>query len=352
MKTESKKSGADDDSNLDDDYQEYREIVVDPKQSAIRIDKFLIDRLEQVSRNRIQNAIKAGSITVNGDLIKSNYKVRPNDQIKIIFPKRVYREDCLPQEIPLHIIYEDDDVLVVNKQAGLVVHPGHGNWDYTLVNGLLYYFQHSNLPVLEGNPQTRPGLVHRIDKNTTGLLVIAKNELAMSSLAKQFFDHSIERKYKCLVWGDLQNDEGTIEGHIGRHPRFRKKMMVFPEGDSGKHAITHYKLIRNYYYVSLVECQLETGRTHQIRVHMAYINHPLFNDDRYGGDKIVKGTVHQKYKQFVQNCFDIMPYQALHAESLGFVHPTTKEKMTFTADLPDNFKAILDKWERYLAYRK
>lgn len=334
-----------------EEFYETQEIVVDPKQSPLRIDKFLIDRLSKVSRSKIQNAIKAGSITVNGKEIKPNFKVKPGHLINIVFPRSFDGEPTLiPEDIPLDIRYEDDDLLIVHKPAGLVVHPGFGNWTGTLVNALAWHFK--NLPLMEGNSPDRVGLVHRIDKDTTGLLIVAKTEYAMTHLANQFFQHSIDRTYQALVWGDVEPEEGTIEGHIGRHPNNRKVQTVFPEAEQGKHAITHYRVLKNLYYVSLVECRLETGRTHQIRVHMKHIGHPLFNDATYGGDKILKGTVFSKYKAFVENTFKVMPRQALHAKSLGFIHPTTKEYMHFEAELPDDFQQALDRWEKYLDGRK
>lgn len=336
-----------------DEWYEHLSVKVDPGQSTVRIDKFVFDRMEQISRNRIQNAIKAGAIQVNGKLVKANYKVRPNDIIKVILPKPpVDQYEVIPEDIPLDIRYEDADLMVVYKEPGMVVHPGVGNYTGTLVNALSYYFKKTDLPLMEGNSLDRPGLVHRIDKNTSGLLVIAKTEFAMTHLAGQFFDHSIEREYIALVWGNFDEPAGTIRGNIGRHPRERKKMYVFPDDEGGKHAVTHYKVLEDLYYVSLVKCNLETGRTHQIRVHMSHIGHPLFNDERYGGDRVVKGTVFSKYKQFVGNCFDMLPRHALHARSLGFVHPRTKEFIKFEADAPEDFQATVEKWRGYLQARK
>ena len=337
--------------DLQEEFYETQEIRVDPKQSPLRIDKFLIDRLAKVSRSKIQAAIKAGSITVDGMEIKPNFKIKPGHEINIVLPRTFDGEPTLiPEDLPLDIRYEDDDLLIVHKPPGLVVHPGIGNWTGTLVNALAWHFK--NLPLLEGNNPDRVGLVHRIDKDTSGLLVVAKTEFAMTHLAKQFFNHTIERTYEALVWGDVEPEEGTITGHIGRHPSNRKIRTVFEEGDQGKHAITHYRVLKNLYYVSLVECKLETGRTHQIRVHMKHAGHPLFNDAAYGGDRVVKGTVFSKYKSFVQNTFKVMPRQALHAKSLGFVHPSTKEYMYFESDLPDDFQQALDRWEKYLDGRK
>jgi len=326
----------------------HREIIVDPGQEPMRLDKFVTNRLEKVSRNRVQNAITVGAVIVNDKTVKSNYKIRPNDVVKVVMatePEMDY--EIKAQYVPFEVIYEDEAVLVINKPSGVVVHPGIGNKDNTLVNGLMYHFQQHPLPVLEGNSPDRPGLVHRLDKDTSGIMVIAKTDLAMQHLAKQFFDHSIERKYHALVWGNWEESEGTVDANIGRHPTSRLLQHVFPEGEEGKHAVTHFKVLKDYYYVSLVECQLETGRTHQIRVHMNYLSHPVFNDKRYGGDAIRKGTVYTKYKQFVQNCFKLCERQTLHAKSLGFIHPATGENMFFESDLPPDFQAVLDKWNQY-----
>lgn len=326
----------------------HHSIDVDPGQVAMRIDKFLTLRLEKVSRNRIQEAIKVGSILVNDKAIKSNYKVRPKDNIKVLLPRDPNENrEVLPEDIPIDVVYEDDSVLVINKQAGLVVHPGIGNHDGTLVNALAHYFKRDDLPVLPKNPVNRPGLVHRIDKDTTGLMVIAKTEYAMTHLAKQFFDHTVERKYNALVWGNFEEPSGTMTGHIGRNPSDRFQMTVFEDGDFGKHAVTHYKVIKDYYYVSLIECQLETGRTHQIRAHMKYFGHPLFADRKYGGDQIRKGTVYTKYKQFVQNCLALCDRQCLHAGILGFEHPETGEQMRFESPIPEDIQAVLEKWNGY-----
>jgi 23S rRNA pseudouridine1911/1915/1917 synthase len=353
VSVEDKKLGHDTLEDRDEDaFYEHQTIIADPKQSALRIDKFLLDRIERISRNKIQQAIRVGAIQVNGGHIKPNYKIRPGDKISLILPKPALDEIGLaPEEIPLSIIYEDEDLMVINKQAGLVVHPGVGNWTGTMVNGLIYYLQHTALPLMEGNPIDRPGIVHRIDKNTSGLLVVAKNDYAMTHLAKQFFNHTIERKYLALVWGQPENESGTITGHVGRHPRHRFQMTVFKEGEAGKHAVTHYKVKEGMYYVSLVECWLETGRTHQIRVHMKHLGHPLFNDERYGGDQIVKGTVFQKYRQFVTNCFKLFPRHALHATSLGFMHPRTNENIQFSIDPPEDFYQVLEKWRKYVSTR-
>ena len=334
-------------------YVEYFAVVVDPKQTPTRLDKFLMDKLEKVSRNRIQNAITDGSILVNFKEVKSNYKTRPNDLIKIYLPKSDgEREVINPENIPLDIRYEDDYLMVVHKPAGLVVHPGVGNWSGTLVNGLRYYLGQVDIPTMEGNPPDRAGLVHRIDKDTSGLLVIAKKPEAMTHLSKQFFDHKIERKYIALVWGQPDPEEGTITGYIGRDIYDRKRMKLYEEEDQGKHSVTHYKIIEKMYYVSLVECVLETGRTHQIRVHMLSEGHPLFNDKKYEGNRIRKGTVFSKYKQFVDNAFKMLPRHALHAASLGFIHPETGEKMYFESELPEDMTNVLDKWRAYVHSRK
>ncbi|MCB0651789.1 MAG: RluA family pseudouridine synthase [Saprospiraceae bacterium] len=336
---------------LQEAFYETYDITVDPKQSPLRIDKFLLDRLAKVSRSKIQLAIKAGSITVDDEEIKPNFKIKPGHKITVVLPRTFDGEtEVIPEDIPLDIRYEDDDLLIVHKPPGMVVHPGIGNRTGTLVNALAWHFK--DLPVMEGNSNDRIGLVHRIDKDTSGLLVVAKTDFAMTKMAKQFFDHTIDRTYTALVWGNMEEEEGTIIGNIGRHPVNRKIRTVYPEGEEGKHAVTHYKVLTNYYYVSLVECRLETGRTHQIRVHMKYLGHPLFNDMTYGGDRIVKGTVFSKYKSFVENTFKVLPRQALHAKSLGFVHPTKGEYMFFESDLPDDFKNALSRWEKYLDGRK
>lgn len=327
-----------------EDLFEHFALTVDKGQAMVRIDKFLANRMERTSRNRIQIAADNGNIWVNGAAVKSNYKIKPLDQIAIVMPYPAHDNTIVGEDIPLDIIYEDDDVLVVNKVAGMVVHPGHGNYQGTLVNALTFRMQ--DLPLFQSGDM-RAGLVHRIDKNTSGLLVIAKNEVSHQKLAKQFFDHSIERTYHALVWGNPKEDQGTIEGNIGRNVRDRLKMFVFADGSDGKPAITHYKVLKRFSYVSLVECKLETGRTHQIRVHMSHIGHTLFNDERYGGDAILKGTTYTKYKQFVENCFTLLPRQGLHALSLGFVHPRTGEFMQFTSPYPKDLEACIAKWEAY-----
>lgn len=337
----------------EEDLYVHQEIQCDKNQALLRIDKFLFDKLEGVSRTRIQNAVDFGLITVNDKPVKSNYKIRPNDNIKLVLPRNPDEiETVEPENIPLDIVFEDEHILVINKQAGLVVHPGSGNHSGTLVNGILYYLQNSKLPVMKGNQLSRPGLVHRIDKDTSGLMVLAKTEEAMTHLAKQFFDHSIERSYQALVWGEPKEENGTITGDIGRHPRERMSMAVLPDGEGGKPAITHYEVLEKLYYISHVKCKLETGRTHQIRVHMKHIGNTLFNDSRYGGDRILKGTIFTKYKQFVENCFNILPRQALHASTLGFIHPVTGEKMLFSQPLPEEFQKVLNKWREYKNSRK
>ena len=331
-----------------DELFEYFNLTVDKGQGMLRIDKFLTARLESSSRNRIQAAADAGNIVVNGSPVKSSYKVKPLDNISIVLPYPPREIEIIPENIPLDIIYEDDDLLVVNKVAGMVVHPGHGNYSGTLVNALTYHLQ--ELPLFSGGDM-RAGLVHRIDKNTSGLLVVAKNEFSHVKLAKQFFDHSIRRTYHAIVWGNMPEGSGTVEGNIGRSVRDRMKMAVFPDGSDGKHAVTHYRVLERYSYVNLVEMALETGRTHQIRVHMEYMGHPLFNDERYGGDRILKGTTFTKYRQFVENCFAALPRHALHALSLGFKHPRTGKDVYFESDYPDDFKVCLAKWEGYLSGR-
>jgi 23S rRNA pseudouridine1911/1915/1917 synthase len=326
---------------------EHFSFKVDKGQSPIRIDKFLTDRIANATRNKVQNTIDSGNVLVNGKPIKSNYKIKPLDEIKVLLEKPPRDTEVIPEKLPLDIIYEDDYLMVVNKPPGMVVHPAHGNWTGTLVNGLVYYF--NQLPTLPGNTG-RPGLVHRIDKDTSGLLVIAKSELAMTDLAHQFFHHTIERTYLALVWGEPTEDEGTITAHVGRSAKDRKVMVAFPDGTQGKHAVTHWKVLKRLRYVSLMQCNLETGRTHQIRAHMKFLGHPLFNDAMYGGDKIRKGTQFSKYKAFIQNCFEIMPRQALHAMSLGFVHPVNKKPLYFEAPLPDDFADVLNKWEKYVIF--
>jgi 23S rRNA pseudouridine1911/1915/1917 synthase len=325
------------------DLYEHLRIMVDKGQSLLRVDKFLMHRIENASRNRIQNAIEQGNVLVNDKPIKSSYKVKPLDVISVVLPHPPRDTEVYPEDLPINIVYEDNDVLVVNKEAGMVVHPGYNNYTGTLVNALVYHFQ--QLPTLPGN-DGRPGLVHRIDKDTSGLLLISKNERSMTYLARQFFEHTITRKYIALVWGDIAED-GTVTGYIGRSVNDRRVMAIYDDPEKGKWSVTHYKVLERLNYVTLIECQLETGRTHQIRAHMKHIGHPLFSDSTYGGDKIVKGTVFSKYKQFVENCFELMPRQALHAQTLGFTHPSTKKYINFEAPLPQDFEAVLQKWRKY-----
>jgi len=334
-----------DESN--DLFEHYR-IVVDGRQSLLRVDKYLQSKIMNVSRNKIQQAATAGNILVNDKAVKQNYKVKPNDIVTIVMSHPPKEVEIFAQEVPLEIVYEDDDIIILNKQPGLVVHPGHGHHDSTMLNGLANHFEKTNQNIENGFGY----LVHRIDKDTSGLIMAAKNEITQTKLAKQFFDHTIERKYQALVWGDFNEEEGSIEGHIGRSLKDRRVMTVFPDGEYGKVAISHYKVLKRFGYVSLVECQLETGRTHQIRAHFRFIGHPLFNDAHYGGDQILKGTTFTKYKQFVQNCFKIIPRQALHAYILGFVHPTTGKKMFFESKLPKDMSEAIDKWDSYSEHRE
>ncbi|MEQ8418162.1 MAG: RluA family pseudouridine synthase [Imperialibacter sp.] len=326
---------------------EHHRIVVDKKQSPVRIDKFLTDRLPNTTRNRVQDAIRDEFVQVNDKAVKPNYKIHPDDVITVSLPEPPRDTEVVPENIPLNIVYEDEHLLVVNKPAGMVVHPAFNNWSGTLVNALTYHFQ--QLPEMKGN-EGRPGLVHRIDKDTSGLLVIAKTELAMNSLARQFFDHSIERTYYALVWGVPEQEKGTVDVFLGRSLKDRRVTTAFPDGDFGRNAVTHYEMLKDLRYVALIKCNLETGRTHQIRAHMKYIGHPIFNDATYGGDRVVKGTIFTKYKQFVDNCFKLIPRQALHAKSLGFIHPATKEFVQFESELPEDFTSVIDKWEHYLQY--
>ncbi len=325
---------------------EHHRFVADPGQSPYRVDKFLVNRIENATRNKIQEAANEGCVFANDIAVKSNYKVKPNDVITIAmsYPPREIK--IIPEDIPLDIVYEDDDVIVINKTPGIVVHPGYGNYTGTLVNALAWHFR--------GEPwfnsdDPRPGLVHRIDKDTSGLLVVAKNEETKVHLAKQFFDKTSKRTYQAIVWGRLEEKEGTIIGNIGRSLQDRKQMAIFPDGDQGKHAVTHYRVLEELGYVSLVECSLETGRTHQIRTHLKYLGHPLFNDERYGGNRILKGSNFSKYPQFIQNCFKILPRQALHAKTLGFIHPRTNEYVEFNSELPKDMQSVIERWRRYLS---
>jgi 23S rRNA pseudouridine1911/1915/1917 synthase len=343
-------------TEIEDDLPESEElyekfsIVIDKGQEPLRIDKFLMSRIEGATRNKIQQAIENELVLVNEKPVKSNYKTRAADKIVIYETNSPESSEIIPQNIPLNIVYEDEDLLIINKPVGMVVHPGSGNPDNTLINAAAYYLTQQN-PSLDETVLPRFGLVHRIDKNTSGLIVMAKNQKAMADLAKQFFNHTVHRRYVALVWGDFEETGGTITGHVGRHQRFRKLFTTYPEGEHGKDAITHYKVLENFNYVTLVECRLETGRTHQIRVHMQHIGHPLFNDDFYGGNRVVKGTVYTRYKQFVENCFALCPRQALHAKELGFTHPTTKEAMLFTSELPDDMNQVIEKWRKYSQHK-
>jgi 23S rRNA pseudouridine1911/1915/1917 synthase len=330
-------------------YQRFQ-FAIDKGQEPYRIDKFLMNRIEGATRNKLQRSINTGLVLVNGKEVKQNYKIKPYDNIVVYSDLSPESTDVVPENIPLDIVYEDEDVMVINKPAGMVVHPGSGNYSGTLLNGIAWYLKEKNPDITE-EVLPRFGLVHRIDKNTSGLLVLAKNEKSMRHLAKQFFDHTVKREYRALVWGDPKNDKGTIIAHVGRNLRHRKLFEAYPDGDHGKEAITHYTVLERFNYVTLVECVLETGRTHQIRVHMKYIGHPLFNDDFYGGDKILKGTIYTKYKQFVDNCFRLCPRQALHAKTLGFIHPATGKEMIFDSELAADMKAVIEKWRNYSANR-
>ena len=324
---------------------EHHRFNVDGGQGLLRIDKYLMLKLANASRTKIQAVADAGNILVNDKPVKSSYKVKPHDVVQVVMPNPPRDTELISQNIPINIIYEDDEFLIVNKEAGMVVHPAYGNYDGTLVNALLYHLQ--NLPTAKGG-EIRPGLVHRIDKDTSGLLVIGKTELAMAHLSKQFFDHSISRKYQALVWGDFEEDTGTIGGYINRSNHDRKVMTIFKDADKGKEAITHWRVLERFHYVTLIECELETGRTHQIRAHMQSIGHPLFGDPTYGGTRIVKGTTFARFSQFVENCFTLLPRQALHAKTLGITHPTTAERVEFDSELPIDFTTVLEKWRKYV----
>ena len=330
-----------------DDLYEHFKFIASEGQEPLRVDKYLMNFIENATRNKIQLAIKAGNVLVNDTTVKSNHKIKPNDIVRVVLAHPPHDNLLVAENIPIDFVYEDDTVIVVNKPAGMVVHPGHGNYSGTLVNGLIYHFE--NLPK---NSNERPGLIHRIDKDTSGLLVIAKTEFAMTNLAKQFFDRTTDRVYHALVWGNIDEEEGTITGNVGRSFKNRLQMDVFPDGEHGKHAVTHYKVIERFSYVTLVECKLETGRTHQIRAHFKYIGHPLFNDERYGGNQILKGTTFTKYKQFVENCFKILPRQALHAKTLGFEHPVTKKWMQFDSEIPEDMNLAIEKWRNYTIHQK
>jgi 23S rRNA pseudouridine1911/1915/1917 synthase len=329
-------------------FEHYR-YTVDPGQSLLRIDKYLSARIEGVSRTRIQNAANAGNILVNNSPVKPNYRVRPGDVVQIVLPTPPREIELIPENIPLNIVYEDDDLIVINKEAGMVVHPAYGNYNGTLVNALIWHFK--DLPLFQSG-EIRPGLVHRLDKNTSGIMVVAKNELSLNRLSRQFYERTTGRKYFAIVWGVPDPSEGTITGNVGRNIRDRKIMQVFPDGSQGKPAVTHYRVTENFGYVSLVECRLETGRTHQIRVHFSFIRHPLFNDDEYGGDQILKGTTFSRYQQFIRNCFRILPRQALHAKSLSFDHPVKGVRLSFDSDLPDDMQQVIEKWRNYTSGRE
>jgi len=337
-----------DNSKLDfeQELHEHFAFDINSGQEPLRIDKFLMSRIENATRNKIQKAAKEGSIRVNDKIVKSSYKVKKDDKVRILFSHPPYENLLTPEKLDLDIEYEDDSIIIVNKKSGMVVHPGHGNYSGTLINALLYHFD--NLP---NNSSNRPGLVHRIDKDTSGLLVIAKTEKSMTLMAKQFFNKSVEREYYALVWGDVKDDEGEINAPIGRNPKNRLQMIVYQDMEGGKEAITNYKVIERFGYVTLISCRLQTGRTHQIRVHMKYLGHTLFNDERYGGNKILKGTVYSKYKQFVDNCFRLLPRQALHAKTLGFIHPKSKEKISFNSDIPEDIASVIDKWRLYSKHK-
>lgn len=333
------------DTSGNDDLYEHFRFVADKGQSPLRVDKYLMNKVENATRNKIQKAAKDGNIYVNDSVVKQNYKVKAGDVVTVLFEHPPYELLLTPEDLPINIVYEDDALLVVDKEAGMVVHPGHGNYSGTLINALTFHFD--NLP---NNSSNRPGLVHRIDKDTSGLLVIAKTEAAMTQLSKQFFNKTTQREYVALVWGDVTKDNGTVEGYIGRHPKNRLQNTVFEGEDAdtkGKRAVTHYTVLERLGYVTLVSCRLETGRTHQIRVHMKHIGHTLFNDERYGGERILKGTTFTKYKQFVENCFKILPRQALHARTLGFVHPTSGEFMKFESAIPEDMASCVEKWRTY-----
>lgn len=341
------------DNELDDNAEgpeelyERMNLVVDRGQEPMRLDKFLVQRIENASRNKVQQAIESGRVLINGKQVQSNHKIKPGEEIIVYSDREVQGEDIVPEKMPLNIEYEDDDILIINKPVGLVVHPASGNPRGTLINGVAWYLLQQNSE-LNAEVLPRFGLVHRIDKNTSGLMVLAKTEKAVASLAKEFFNHTIHRQYVALVWGDVAEDSGTVNAHIGRHQRFRKIFEAYPDGEHGKEAITHYKVLERFGYVTMVQCELETGRTHQIRVHMKHIGHPLFNDEVYGGDRIVKGTVFSKYKQFVDNCFAICPRHALHAKTLGFKHPRTRQEVVFNSEIPDDMQQVINKWRNYV----
>jgi 23S rRNA pseudouridine1911/1915/1917 synthase len=337
-------------SETAEELYERMSLVVDKGQEPLRLDKFLVARVEGASRNKVQKAIESGRVTVNAKVVPPNYKIKPKDEIIVYSDKEVQGEEIVPEQMELNIVHEDEEILIINKPVGLVVHPASGNPRGTLINGVAWYLRKQNSHLTEES-LPRFGLVHRIDKNTSGLMVLAKTARAVTSLAKQFFDHSIKRQYMALAWGDVQEETGTVVAHVGRHQRFRKLFDAYPEGDYGKDATTHYKVLERFGYVTLLQCELETGRTHQIRVHMKYLGHPLFNDELYGGDKIVKGTVFSKYRQFVENCFAICPRHALHAKTIGFIHPGTNKPVLFESELPEDMSTVIEKWRNYVKYK-
>lgn len=340
----------DDSQESTEELYERMNLRVDKGQEPMRLDKFLVARIEGASRNKVQQAIESGRVLINGRQVQANHKIKPGEEIIVYSDKEVQGEEIVPENIPLNIVYEDEEVMIVNKPVGLVVHPASGNPRGTLINGVAYHLRRQNSHI-SADTLPRFGLVHRIDKNTSGLMVLAKTERAVTSLARQFFDHTVHRQYMALAWGDIEADSGTVTAHIGRHLRFRKIFDAYPEGDHGKDAVTHYKVLERFGYVTLVQCELETGRTHQIRVHMKYLGHPLFNDELYGGDRIVKGTVFSKYKQFVDNCFEICPRHALHAKTIGFVHPGAKKEIFFNSELPEDMRQLIEKWRNYVKSR-
>lgn len=336
-----------DDENVDNELYEHHRIIADRGQSILRIDKFLMMRIENASRNKIQQAAKAGCILVNGNSVKQNYKVKPLDVISVVMAHPPRDTEVLPEEIPLNIVFEDEHILVINKEAGMVVHPGYANFEGTMLNALVWHIRKDPAATTDAMPL----LVHRIDKDTSGIILVAKTEEAQTRLARDFFDHTIKRTYQAVVWGTPKNSEGTITGHVGRNPANRLVMTVFTDGSQGKHAVTHYKVLRSFDYVSLIECRLETGRTHQIRAHMKHLGHPLFSDEKYGGSQILKGTTSGSYKKFIENCFETCPRQALHAKSLGFNHPVTGKEMFFDSELPEDMQALISRWEKFLEGR-
>jgi len=322
------------------EFYEHYHFTVDPGQQFVRIDRFLADKISNVSRSKIQSAADANAILVNEKPVKSSYKVKPRDVISIILPYPPHEFELIAEDIPINIVFEDNDIIIINKEAGMVVHPGYGNFTGTMLNALLFHLK-------DASETSQPMLVHRIDKDTSGILVVAKNEASQAKLSKYFFDHIIDRKYVALVWGDFDENEGTVNGNIGRSAKNRLMMDIFPDDSQGRHAVTHYKVLERFRYVTLIECTLETGRTHQIRAHMKHIGHPLFNDALYGGDRILKGTTFTKYKQFVENCFLLLPRQALHAKSLGFIHPSTGKYVFFDSEIPKDIQSVIEKWSDY-----